>query len=346
MLVYQHGGDIYSQPYHLDYSANINPLGTPESVVRAAQEAVLLSANYPDSACRELVSRLAEKEQVKAEQVICGNGAAELIFSLVHAVKPKKALLIAPGFAEYEQALRSVDCEIEYYDLSEEDGFIYKEDYLLKLTEEIDLIFLCNPNNPTGVLMEPDWIMKVLKECRRKEIYVCLDSCFVDFLEEEARYDFTDMVEDYPNLFILKAFTKIYAMAGLRLGYGISANLELLDQCRKMVQPWSVSIPAQAAGKAALSETAFVEETRKLIAKEREWLKNEMTPLVERVYDGKANFLFFRTTEAFGEACKRYGILVRDCSNYRGLKKGYYRIAVRTHQENEELIQVMKTILA
>ncbi len=346
MVVYQHGGDIYSQSYRHDFSANINPKGTPESVIHAAQQAVLLSENYPDSSYRELAAAIAKKEQVKQSQIVCGNGAAELIFSLVRAVNPKNALLIAPGFAEYQEALSTVDCKIHYYELSEEMGYTCQSDYLSYLTDDLDLIFLCNPNNPTGLLIEPELICQILDECKKKEIYVCLDSCFIDFLEEEEKYDFTGKICDYPNLFILKAFTKIYAMAGLRLGYGISANEKLLDRLRRMVQPWSVSIPAQAAGVAALKETEFVKETKELVQREKEWLYEQLSALVDKVYEGKANFLFFRSEEFLAEKCQEKGILIRDCSNYRGLKKGYYRVAVRTRQENEALIQVLREILA
>ncbi len=345
MVIYQHGGDIYSQDYRYDFSANINPMGTPVSVIRAAQESILTCANYPDSNCRTLVKKIAEKEQVKEEQIICGNGAAELIFLIVHAVNPQKALLIAPGFAEYEQALNTVDCDIRFYDLSEEDGFIYKDDYIDHLTDDLDMIFLCNPNNPTGILMKPEWIRKVLEICKEKDIFVVLDSCFIDFLEEEEAYNFVSAIEEYPNLFILKAFTKIYAMAGLRLGYAITSDLLLLDRCKGMIQPWSVSIPAQAAGIAAISEQQYVKETKQLIQQERIWLKNQLGKYVDRVYDGQANFLFFRSHPQLGERCREEGILIRDCSNYHGLKKGYYRIAVRTREENLELIRVLKKIL-
>lgn len=345
MVIYQHGGDIYSQEYRLDFSANINPKGMPASVIQAAQDSIHTCANYPDSHCRSLVQKIAEKEGVRKEQIICGNGAADLIFLIVHAVSPRNALLIAPGFAEYEQALNTVDCNISFYELSAEDGFIYKDDYMDYLTDDLDMIFLCNPNNPTGILMEPEWIFKVLGICREKNIFVVLDSCFIDFLDKEEAYDFVKVIEAFPNLFILKAFTKIYAMAGLRLGYAITSDTSLLDKCRRMVQPWSVSIPAQAAGIAAIQEYQYVQDTKQLIQQERIWLKNQLGKYVERVYDSQANFLFFRSHPELGERCKKEGILIRDCSNYHGLKKGFYRIAVRTREENQELIRVIAKVL-
>lgn len=345
MQKHQHGGDIYTNACRMDYSANINPLGTPGSVISAAQAAVLQSANYPDVQCRKLRRAISEKEGVPVEQIICGNGAAELIFTLVRAVKPKRAVLMAPGFAEYEQALAAEGCEITYYDLKPENGFGYGEDYRELLTAETDMIFLCNPNNPTGIRMDRSWILEVLEICRRKKILTVLDSCFQDFLEDYAEADFSGSLKEYPNLFLLKAFTKTYAMAGLRLGYGMTSSQELLERMKEVMQPWSVSIPAQEAGTAALGEREFVEKTRALIRQQRAWLKERLKELGLVVYDSSANFIFFEAPEDFGKKCAEEGILIRDCSNYRGLRKGFYRIAVRTEKENEELIRVFSKVL-
>ncbi len=340
-MKHQHGGDIYSTSYRLDYSVNVNPLGTPEAVIRAAQEAVLRSADYPDTECRRLKKGLAQKEGVAPEQIVCGNGAAELIFSLAAAVNPKKALLVAPGFAEYEQALKAYGCEIAYYELREEQGFRLGEDYLDFLQEGLDILFLCNPNNPTGVQIGRELLIRIAKRCRKMGICMVLDLCFLDFLKDWLEADMTPLLQDFPCLFILKAFTKIYAMAGLRLGYGLCADKALIEAMQAAVQPWNVSIPAQAAGEAALLETAYVERARRLVQKERRWLAKSLEKLGFTVYDASANFLFFKGGKDLAEKCKKGGILIRDCSNYRGLSKGFYRVAVRTHEENEELIKVL-----
>lgn len=345
MQKHQHGGDIYSGDVRIDFSANINPLGTPESVIRAAQESIRESAHYPDVECRRLRMSLAEKEQVSTEQIICGNGAAELIFAAVQAQAPKKALLAAPGFAEYEQALRITGCEIYDYALKKENGFRVQRDILQCLTEEIDMMFLCNPNNPTGVLVERELLLDIIKVCREKQIRIVLDSCFLDFLDDREAADCTCLLSEYPNLFILKAFTKIYAMAGLRLGYGLCADTAFLERMKEMVQPWSVSIPAQAAGVAALTETAYVERARALVKEERQWLKKELVTLGLTVYDSQANYIFFEGPAGLPEKCRAQGILIRDCSNYRGLTEGYYRVAVRTREENAELIHTLEKIL-
>ena len=207
------------------------------------------------------------------------------------------------------------------------------------------MIFLCNPNNPTGLLIPKEEMLEIFQICLEKKIRVVLDSCFIDFLEQEKEAEYTGYLGDYPNLFILKAFTKIYAMAGLRLGYGMSRDKRLLERMKNVVQPWSVSIPAQAAGVAALQETAFVHRSAKMVQEERIWLKKQLQNMNLWVCDSQANYLFFEGTEDLSEKCRKEGILIRDCSNYHGLRKGYYRIAVRTRKENEELVQVFRKIL-
>ena len=188
-------------------------------------------------------------------------------------------------------------------------------------------------------------MLEIFQICLEKKIRVVLDSCFIDFLEQEKEAEYTGYLGDYPNLFILKAFTKIYAMAGLRLGYGMSRDERLLERMKNVVQPWSVSIPAQAAGVAALQETAFVHRSAKMVQEERIWLKKQLQNMNLWVCDSQANYLFFEGPEDLSEKCREAGILIRDCSNYHGLRKGYYRIAVRTRKENEELVQVFQKIL-
>lgn len=342
MPQHQHGGDIYTSPYRYDFSANLNPLGMPRAVADAACAGVRASENYPDVQCRRLVGAIAAREHVKPEQVICGNGAAEVIFMLAAAQRPKTALLAAPGFAEYEQALLAQGCRIAYYPLQRQQGFLLREDYLGYLEKEKpEIIFLCNPNNPTGLCIERPLLLKILDRCREMGILAAVDLCFLDFLEDREAADLAPLLDEYPNLFILKAFTKTYAMAGLRLGYGLSADTALLSVMKETVQPWNVSIPAQEAGAAALKETAYVEKARALVKTERAWLLGQLKALGFTVYPARANFIFFEGPPGLTQKCRELGILIRDCSNYHGLSEGYYRIAVRTHEENEELIRVL-----
>ena len=337
-----HGGDVYRHRNALDFSANMNPLGTPERVIRAAAESLKEIHNYPDIRMEALRESLSRYEQVPAEWLICGNGAAEVIFMLALALRPRRALLPAPTFAEYEQALRLADTEISYCVLREEEGFRVTGRILQEITPETDFLMLCNPNNPTGTLIPPELTAEILERCRETGTFLAIDECFQDFIDEPDRYTAKARLGDCKNLFLLKAFTKRYAMAGIRLGYGICSDQALLEVMRDCVQIWNVSIPAQAAGTAALKEEAYVARAREVVKKEREFLREQLAALGLKVYDSRANYLFFRGPEGLDKKALEGGVLIRNCGNYRGLEEGYYRAAVKTHEENLKLLEALK----
>lgn len=344
-----HGGNVYQYKNCIDFSANCNPLGTPESVKRAAADCLEHISEYPEVGCTSLKNAIGKYENVKAEEIICGNGAAEIIFTLCHALKPKKALLPAPTFAEYEEALQSIKCGCEHFNLTEENDFLLdhekvRESFLKKLQEKYDIVFLCNPNNPTGKLISRELLMRILKTCKELGTFLVVDECFLDFVKEPESFTLKGMLKAYDNLFLLKAFTKRYAMAGIRLGYGLCGNRVLLDRMDRMVQPWNVSSVAQAAGIAALKEKDYLNEGRALVFKELAFLQERLSELGYQVYPSAASYLFFKGREDLFEQCVRRGILIRDCSNYPGLTKGYYRVAVKKHEENCKLLRVLEEI--
>lgn len=339
-----HGGNIYQYENCLDFSANCNPLGTPAGVIRAAAESLSRIYEYPRVGCAPLREAIGAYEGVSPENIICGNGAADLIFSLCRAVKPEHALLPAPTFAEYEQALRSEGCRITYAYLKEENGFRMQEEFLEELHSDLDMVFLCNPNNPTGILTDRAFLLEVLEKCRELEILLVVDECFLDFVKQPEAYTLKSQLSGYDNLFLLKAFTKRYAMAGIRLGYGMTGNGALLEKMAAVTQPWNVSTVAQEAGIAALKEQAYVEAGRQLVFQEARFIKESLEKIGFPVFPSEANYVFFKGPEDFFEDCVREGILIRDCSNYPGLSKGYYRIAVKTHEENQKLIEAFERI--
>ena len=339
-----HGGDVYHHQGCIDFSANCNPLGTPEGIKRAIIESLDHINDYPQVGCAPLKEAIAEYENVKAGQVICGNGAAEVIFSLCRAVNPKKDLVPAPNFSEYQQELYSIDCQVEFFPLDEKKQFALGEDFLEALTEEIDIIFLCNPNNPTGLLIEKPLLEKILKRCRERNILMAVDECFLDFVQDPETYTLKGYLDTYDNLFLLKAFTKRYAIAGVRLGYGLCGNRSLLEKMESMSQPWNVSSMAQAAGLAALKETKYVEAGRQMTFAELAYLKEKLTGLGYPVYPSQANYVFFTGPVDLYEKLEQKKILIRDCSNYTGLSKGYYRVAVKNHEENQQLVKALEEI--
>jgi threonine-phosphate decarboxylase len=336
---YLHGGDIYRNPVEYDFSININPLGMPKGSIQAAKEGVLLSGQYPDYQAEALCQAIAQADGILPEQIVVGNGAAELIYGLCYALGAKKGLEAVPCFLEYEEALSAAGGTMEYWNLSEANGFLLDEDFSKAITEETDLVFLCNPNNPTGTLIPKPQLLRIAKTCEETGTWLCLDECFLPFLAEEAQYSLLPVIEAFPHLIILRAFTKIYGMPGLRLGYAVSANEALLRKLRSRLQPWNTSIPAQMAGIAALKDPDYLEKTRTLLAKEKEYLTRELNNgLVDQLYDSSANYLFFHSRTDLKERLLEKNILIRSCSNYRNLQEGFFRIGIRTREENEQLI--------
>ena len=350
-MEYQHGGDIYSQRIEMDYSASLNPLGIPEGVKNAVRMAAETCSCYPDSESRALTRALAEFWQVPEGRVICGNGAADLIFSLVLALKPVRAVVPVPTFSEYAQALRSVGCRIERFTMEEKEGFALDTDkfcrFLEKNGETLQMAFLCNPNNPTGLTVPCKEIERIVQICEDRGILLVVDECFCEFLENSGEVSAVPLLERYRSLFILKAFTKIYAMAGLRLGYGLSRNETLLERVKQVRQPWPVSTVAQEAGTAALKEEDYVARRRHLEGEARCFLKQGLESLGFFVWDSQANYLFFKDTRRVPERelylkLLEKGILIRSCANYSGLSGRYYRICVKTREENQKLLEAVR----
>ena len=341
--MHQHGGNRYQYQNIIDFSANTNLAGIPAGVAQAARDAITCSDCYPDPACTELVEAISGHEGVSSTNIICGNGAAELIFLLVRAIEPKKALLCVPSFYEYEKALRAVRCEIKFHFLQQENRFCITETFLEQITEETELVFLCNPNNPTGTLVERELLQKILIKCEKLGIVLILDECFLPFVREEALFSLKEVSPLFHSLFILKAFTKTYAMPGLRLGYGICSDQNLIHKMKEQNQPWSVSLPAQKAGPAALKETDYLEKSLRLLEIEKSFLEMELKELGMLIYGSEANYVFFFSDRSnLFEICIEKNILIRDCSNYLGLTKGYYRVQVRNRKENALLISALK----
>lgn len=344
-----HGGDWagFAAQYGgtpLDFSANISPLGLPEGVRAAVIGSLAQAASYPDPLCRALGQAIGGAEGVDPDWCLCGNGAADLIYRAVLARRPARALVTAPAFSEYEAALDLVHCKTDRFPLQEEENFELNEDFLEAVGPETDMVFLCQPNNPTGRAIPRPLLTRVLERCRAVDALLVVDECFCDFLEDPGAFTMKGLLGKYQNLLILKAFTKLYAMAGLRLGYCLCSDRALLDAMRGAGQPWAVSGPAQAAGVAALRETEYVQTVRALIQDQRPRLAGELTRLGFRVIPGEANYLLFHTKTPLIQPLRERGILLRDCGNYHGLEAGWYRTAVRTAEENRRLIAALEEI--
>lgn len=346
----KHGGDIYTAKELLqtdellDFSANINPFGVSASVRRAIENSIQELVHYPDPYCRSLRQALAQYHNVKPEHIVCGNGGADIIFRFVRAASPSRAIVPVPTFSEYGQALEECGCKVNYFEMPK--PFQLTDALEQEISDgAYDFLALCNPNNPTGSLIEPGLLYKILDTAKQRKITVLLDECFLDMAGDG--YSMIAKTSSYPNLFILKSMTKLYALPGLRLGYGICADSEMVERVRNTGQPWSVSTPASAAGCAALQDEEYRLKFLTFLKEERQYLYNGLRRLGFRVWEPHANYIFF-SAQGCVDLDKRLlknRILLRHCDNYQGLDAEYYRAAVRTHSENEILLSCLQEII-
>lgn len=348
-----HGGNIYKKAKELgmdenkilDYSANISPLGLPEYIRNAIIAAIDGTINYPDPECTELRKAISKEDGVEPQCISCGNGGADMLYRLAFGLKPKKVLLPVPAFVEYEEAMTAAGAEMVYYAMKED--LLIREDITEWITPKTDLVIICNPNNPTGLLTKRELIIKVLEKAKKTDTMVMIDECFLEICREEAEYTVKPWIEQYDNLMILKSFTKLYAIPGVRLGYLLSGNPQIIEKVNRSGQAWSVSHIAQCAGVAALGNPEYKQAVIDTVEKELDFMKEELKKLPLILYDGNANYLFFRTPGIIDldKQLEHYGIMIRNCSNYVNLGNDYWRVAVKAHGDNLRLIAALKEIL-
>lgn len=342
-----HGGDIYNNKVNMDFSVNINPLGIPHSVKEAMSDALSYADRYPDMACSGLKKAISEyfTQQgcsIQSEDVIPGNGASELFMAIAHAIKPEKAVLPAPGFFGYEHVLRAVGCDIGYFLLDEQSDFspAARLDALMDmLTDDTDIFFIANPNNPTGYLADSTFMKQIIGHCKEKHIYVVADECFMGFCEKN--YSVLSLLCDYDNLIVVRAFTKLFAIPGVRLGYMLSKNEAVRQKVQRNLPEWNVSVLAQMAGEACIRESEYIKETASYVSGQRRLLSDGLKKLGFKVYKSDADFILFYSKLPLYDILLNKGILIRDCSNYVGLSEGYFRVAVKTYDENVRLLKVI-----
>lgn len=344
-----HGGDIYTYSENhkgqtpLDLSSNINPFGVTSGIKQAMQKSLEDCDKYPDPFCRKLRKSIATMEKIDENNIYCGNGAADVLFRFSQAINPKKVLITAPTFAEYEKSLPSA--QIKFHELSEKEDFSVTNRILDDITVDLDAVYICNPNNPTGKLVDGKLLNAIAQKCHANNIWLMIDECFIDFIENKTENTLKNLIKDIPKLVLLRAFTKMFAVAGVRLGYCISSNIELIEKLYAVGQTWNVSVIAQACGCSACLEHEFVDKTVNSLTIERKFLINSLKELKFKVIDSDANFvLIYCEDENLDKKLEKQGILIRNCSNYRGLKQGYYRIAVKLRENTQKLIEMLKII--
>lgn len=338
-----HGGDVYRNEVRLDYSVNLNPFPIPSEVTEAIQAGMSEIHQYPDHAQQKLRERIAGLEGVDTENVVCGNGASELLMAAVHAVMPRKALIAAPCYAGYAVALKASEAEVTEYFLDEKKDFAVDAGILDKIGDGIDMVFITDPNNPNGSLIEPELKKAIASKCEESRAVLVLDECFYPLTMAGAE---KKAVKD--NALHLRAFTKTFAIPGIRVGYMLSMDTELLGKIRKHLPEWNVSRIAERTGEAAakvLESTDYLSSSVQMIKHEREYLAGQLERLGLKVYRSDTNYLLIKSRPDLYERLLGEGILIRRCANFSGLNETYFRIAVRQHKDNEELINVLGKVL-
>ncbi len=356
-----HGAEVYGAAAEtgfksediLDFSSSVNPLGPSKKALEAVTGAFGRIEAYPDSNSNALRQVLADHfGNITRDNIIVGNGSTELMYLFAETFlrRGEKALMAAPTFGEYESAVRKTGEAVKFARLNS-NSFQLEAEAFRRDMAGCKLVFLCNPNNPTSKLIPKETLNEILDTALAQDVLVFLDEDFLEFVEDEKSRTMIGKIDKYPNLFVLRSFTKIFGLTGLRCGYGI-AHKDIINVllCAKI--PWNVNCLAQPAAIAALKDEEHLRVTRELIKKEKAWLQTELSQFTGFSFSAPdANFFFvdIRNTSLTANALKhrmlKQGILIRDCSSFVGLNEFYIRVAVKTHEENVRLIDAFKKAL-
>lgn len=345
-IMKEHGGNIYRASEEtgipvsriMDFSASINPLGVPESVVQAIRESMQYLPHYPEPFAEQLTMQLAEHLGIDSQTVLCGNGSTELIYLVARALAPGRVLIPAPTFSEYERACLIVPgTSCARFVLARENNFDLDPGEFIAAMAGCDMAFLCNPNNPTGRLLRREAVLTIAEAAERLSCYLVVDEAFIDFAPEHS------VVHDaarYSHLIILRSLTKYYALSGLRIGYGVFPR-SVAGLLRDHKEPWTVNSLAQKAGSIALNDQAYQEKTVAVIKEGKRFLEKGFAELGIEYVPSAVNYYLLRllnAQETMGSLRKK-GILIRGCSNFPGLDGSDIRIAVRSLEENAALLK-------
>lgn len=329
----------------LDFSANINPLGPPEWMRTLISSQIDSLIHYPDPDCTELRKVIASRYQITPDEVLIGNGSTEILHLLPGALRLARAVIPVPSYSDYAVACELAGLEIKKLTLKETDGFEIKLPDIESALKGKELVFIGQPNNPTGFLCRTDDILSLAR--KNPSTFFLIDEAFADFVD--GIDSFTK--HRFPNIIVLRSLTKFYAIPGLRLGFVI-ADRHIIGQLQKFLPPWSVNTLAQTVGKAVFDEDDYARHTRELVRVQRQNLIQELRAISGlTIYPGKANFLLMRIDRSgvnapiLAQRLLQDGIAIRVCDNFEGLDSRFFRLAVRTEAENSRLCESIKIAL-
>ena len=354
---FEHGGNIHhflrtretNMPI-LDFSANINPLGLSDTVNQSIHNSISNVVHYPDPDCYQLKQTIANFYQLKVENLIIGNGAVELLYLLCHVIRPRHSLILAPSFSEYERSAKAANSSIHYLFLSEEDDFKINMNQLIKQLVSMEILFIGNPNNPTGNLLSTSEIRQILVAAKQENCYVVVDESFIDFIERDEQYTSRYLLNEFDNLILLQSLTKFYAIPGLRLGFA-AMNEKLIQRLYLAKDPWNVNLLAQSAGVAGLQDIEYQQKSKRFISDNLLIFYRKLAMIKGlKIYQPTVNFILIKllnsgmNAQALKAILMTENILIRDCSNYPGLNDSFIRIAVKSCSENNILLKNLNAI--
>lgn len=333
----------------VSFSANVNPLGISPKLKVTLSERIDAIMSYPDRDYTALRKRIAEYVRTDVENIIVGNGSTELISLFIQIKHPKKALIIGPTYSEYKREVSLGGGQTRYYRLEEENNFSLDIPKLEEeLTADTDLLVICNPNNPTSTAITRSDMRKILDICKQKGIFVMVDETYVEFAEDVLKITSAPLTGYYNNIIILRGISKFFAAPGLRLGYAVCGNADLLKEINQRKNPWTINSLAAIAGEIMFTDDAYIKETRTLIAKERTRICKQLDACKNvRYYNPTANFILIKilredvTSMDLFEAAIKKGLMIRDCSTFPFLNNKFIRFCFMTPELNDALLSVI-----
>ncbi len=358
---YFHGGNVWevSEKHKIpvnqivDFSISTNPLGAPEKAVESIRQHLDLIHHYPDPDHKWLLEALAKSVGVAPNNVVVGNGSTELIylFNEVFLEDGCEAVIPVPTFSEYKAAIERFGGNMVFIKCDSANNFKLNLQKLENsVTKKTRIIFLCNPNSPTGWLYEKADILQIVKFAAEENVLVFVDEDYIDFVDDSKRYSMAKYVNEYNNLFVLRSLTKFFGLAGVRIGFGVGSP-DLVNVLKKVIMPWSVNSLAMFAAAEAVKDTEFIKKSRLLLSKsKRQMLEMFKTIPWLKVYPSETNFLLIEivrkdlTSTQLAEVLAKKGLLIRDCEDFDGLNNRFFRVTVRKPEENRKLVEQIKSL--
>ncbi len=357
-----HGSDLekiemyYGIPKEdiVSFSANVNPLGLSDAFRNALAGQLDVITSYPDRDYKKLKNAISDYCHCNQEHVLVGNGSTELISLIIRLCRPGRAVVLGPTYSEYERELLLAGKSCTYVTTREADQFVLKEESLTAcLCEEISLLILCNPNNPTSSLITRKQMAHILEVCKRFDILVMVDETYMEFVPDADSVTAVSLTDSYDNLVVLRGVSKFFAAPGLRLGYAITGNGPLLSAVSDKQNPWAVSSLADAAGQLLFSDKEHIQKTRDLIGAERARMEQALSAVDGlKTYKPYANFILVRiikegltSSDLFDMAIRR-GLMIRDCSSFFAPDSSYFRFCFMLPKDNDRLLSCIREFLA